>query len=92
MAVPALIYLGFCVVVGFLGRRRRIGMLGFFLASIVVTPLLVLLILVLTAPKRYADVEYRRSRSGRRRGDRRRAARPVVVEVDASPTNPPRAT
>jgi hypothetical protein len=47
-----LFYLFACLAVGFVGRNRRIGLLGFFLASIVLTPLITLLILVLSAPKK----------------------------------------
>ena len=51
--VPGVIfYLVACIAVAYVGRNRRIGALGFFLCSLVLTPLLILLILVLTAPKR----------------------------------------
>ena len=45
-------YLIFCLAVAFLGRARKIGALGFFIVSILVTPILGLLILVLTADRR----------------------------------------
>ena len=45
-------YLIFCLAVAFLGRHRRIGALGFFLASLLLTPIITLLILVLTTDKR----------------------------------------
>ena len=45
-------YLLFCVAVAFLGRNRRIGALGFFIASVLLTPLLSLLILILTTDHR----------------------------------------
>ena len=51
MFIPVL-YLILCLVVAFLGRARRIGALGFFLASVLLTPLIALLILVLTADNR----------------------------------------
>jgi hypothetical protein len=44
-------------LVGYLGRRRRIGFLGFFLFSLLLTPLLCLLILLLTQEKRRHPVE-----------------------------------
>jgi hypothetical protein len=51
--LPAVIfYLVACIAVGYVGRNRRIGSLGFFLGSLLLTPLLVLLILVVTAPRR----------------------------------------
>lgn len=40
------------VLVGFLGRHRRIGFLGFFLVSLLITPLLGLLVLILSADAR----------------------------------------
>lgn len=46
------IYLVFSLAIGFLGRHRRIGSLGFFIVSILLTPILGLLILVLTTDKR----------------------------------------
>lgn len=46
------IYLVLCVVAGFFGRRRVLGALGFFLLSVIVTPLLTIIILILTAPRR----------------------------------------
>lgn len=39
------------VLVGFLGRHRRIGFVGFFLLALVFTPIVALLVLVVTAPK-----------------------------------------
>ena len=42
------IYLLLCLVVGFVGRRRKIGFLGYFLLSILVTPLIPLLFIVIT--------------------------------------------
>ncbi|MGJ4928865.1 hypothetical protein ACQR1I_05800 [Bradyrhizobium sp. HKCCYLS2038] len=49
-AAYALIYLTFCVLVGLCGTQRRLGFLATFIASIIVTPVVVLVILLLTAP------------------------------------------
>jgi hypothetical protein len=38
-------------VVGWAGRRRRVGFLGFLIVSLLVTPILGLLILFISAPK-----------------------------------------
>lgn len=46
------LYLIFCLAVAFLGRARRIGALGFFLVSLLLTPILALLILILTSDNR----------------------------------------
>jgi uncharacterized membrane protein len=43
-----LVYLALCLVVGFTGRHRRLGFLGYFLLSIVFTPIIMLLILLVT--------------------------------------------
>lgn len=43
-----LVYLGLCLVVGFTGRHRRPGFLGYFLLSIVLTPIIMLLFLLIT--------------------------------------------
>jgi hypothetical protein len=45
-------YLVFCFLVGLCGTQRRIGFFGTFLLSFVVTPLVVLVVLMVTAPKR----------------------------------------
>ena len=50
MTVALIIYIVFCGIAGYAGRRRRIGFLGFFIASLLLTPLVVLAILVLTGP------------------------------------------
>ncbi len=52
MSIWAIIFLAGSVLVGYLGRDRRIGFLGFFLSSLLLTPLLTLLILILTAPRK----------------------------------------
>jgi hypothetical protein len=46
----AFIYLVFCLLTGLCGTQRRLGFFGTFLASVVVTPVVVLLILIFTAP------------------------------------------
>jgi Sec-independent protein secretion pathway component TatC len=40
------------VLVGWLGRHRRIGFLGFFIVSLLITPILGLLVLILSADDR----------------------------------------
>jgi len=44
-----LVYCLFCLLVGLIGRRRRSGFVGTALISFVVTPLLMLVVLYLTA-------------------------------------------
>ena len=50
--MPIVIYLITCLAIAFLGRYRRIGALGFFLASLLLTPVIALLILVFTTDNR----------------------------------------
>jgi hypothetical protein len=52
MAQPlaVIIYLVFCLLAGLCGIHRRMGFFGTFLISLVVTPVVVLLVLILTAP------------------------------------------
>jgi hypothetical protein len=47
-----IIYLVFCVLVGLCGTQRRIGFFGTFLLSFLFTPVVALVVLILTAPKR----------------------------------------
>jgi hypothetical protein len=54
MAVSAVVilYLVFCFLVGLCGRDRRMGFFGTFLMAFVFTPLVVLIVLLLTAASR----------------------------------------
>jgi hypothetical protein len=47
-------YLGFCVLVGLCGSQRRMGFTGTFLLSLIVTPVVALIVLLLTGPSRSA--------------------------------------
>ncbi|WJS00918.1 hypothetical protein [Roseibium aggregatum] len=47
---PLVIYLLLCVLVGYRGRDTRLGSFGCFLASVVLTPVLVFVILLLIEP------------------------------------------
>ena len=46
-----MIWMGLCMLVGFAGRKRSIGFWGFFIASIFLTPILTMLVLLVTAPR-----------------------------------------
>jgi hypothetical protein len=50
------VYLFLCVIVGVTGRRRRPGLLGYFLLSIPLTPV-VTLIFLLATQKRFLERE-----------------------------------
>lgn len=52
---PALALVGyviFCILVGICGSQRRMGFIGTFLLSFFLTPLVVLIVLLLTGPQR----------------------------------------
>ncbi len=45
------------VLIGFLGRHRKIGFLGFLIVSLLITPVLGLLVLILTGDARIGEPE-----------------------------------
>jgi hypothetical protein len=45
------IYLATSLLVGILGHGRRIGILGFFILALLLSPPIILLILIVTRPK-----------------------------------------
>lgn len=52
LSIAIVIYLIFCILAGLCGTHRRMGFFGTFLFSLVFTPVVVLLLLILTAPSR----------------------------------------
>lgn len=52
-------YLVFCVLVGLCGSQRRMGFTGTFLVSLVITPVIMLVLLLLTGPSRRAEMARR---------------------------------
>jgi ABC-type multidrug transport system permease subunit len=55
-------YLMFSVLVGLCGSQRRMGFTGTFLLSLVITPVLALVLLLITGPSRRMQLQ-RRPRS-----------------------------
>ena len=53
------VYLVFCILVGLSGSQRRMGFTGTFLLSIFITPLIALLVLLITGPSRRAEMARR---------------------------------
>ena len=47
-----LIHIIGAIVIAYLGRHRRIGFLGFLILSLLITPILAFLVLLLTTDKR----------------------------------------
>ncbi len=55
---PLVPYLIACVIVGFLGKEKRVGFWGFFLLAVFFTPVFALVVLILgMARKRNRDNE-----------------------------------
>jgi hypothetical protein len=52
-------YLVFGILVGLCGTQRRMGFTGTFLVSLLITPPIMLLILLITGPSRRAEVARR---------------------------------
>ena len=55
MAIAVVLYLIFCLLAGLAGSQRRMGFIGTFLLSLVITPLLASLLLIFTRPARERD-------------------------------------
>jgi hypothetical protein len=49
-SIAIVLYVVFCILAGFCGSYRRMGFFGTFLLSLVITPVVMLLVLILTAP------------------------------------------
>jgi hypothetical protein len=61
MAIILVLYVVFCLLAGLAGSHRRMGFFGTFLLSVVFTPVLVLLLLILTGPSRAERDRYPQS-------------------------------
>jgi hypothetical protein len=59
ITIGIIIFLVFCLLTALCGSQRRIGFLGTFIISILVTPVLMLIILLLTGPSR--GIEWHRN-------------------------------
>jgi len=57
ITIGVIVYLIFCLLVGLCGSQRRVGFLGTFIISIFITPVVMLVVLLLTGPPR--DIEWR---------------------------------
>lgn len=52
MTLSIIAYLILCLIVGIYGSKRDFGFYGFFIASIVFTPLIVFAVLLLSKPEK----------------------------------------
>jgi hypothetical protein len=48
--IAVILYLVFCLLTALCGTQRRIGFFGTFIISFLVSPVVVLLVLIITAP------------------------------------------
>jgi hypothetical protein len=54
-AIAIIVYVLFCILVGICGSQRRMGFIGTFILSFFLTPLVILIILLLTGPSQRAE-------------------------------------
>ena len=52
-------YIVFCILVGLCGSQRRMGFTGTFLLSVAVTPVIGLILILITGPSRRAEMARR---------------------------------
>ena len=52
VTIGVILYLVFCFLVGLCGSQRRIGFFGTFIISVFITPVVMLIVLLLTGPTR----------------------------------------
>ena len=50
ITIAVLLYLAFSILVGLAGSQRRMGFTGTFILSLLLTPVVVLVVLLLTGP------------------------------------------
>ena len=53
------VYIVFCILVGLAGSQRRMGFTGTFLLSLFITPVISLLVQLITGPSRRAEMARR---------------------------------
>jgi uncharacterized membrane protein len=59
LAVVVIIYVVFCILTGLCGSHRRMGFFGTFLMSLFLTPIVMLIVLKLTAPSERVEWRHR---------------------------------
>jgi FtsH-binding integral membrane protein len=58
-AVAVILYVVFAILVGLCGSQRRMGFIGTFIVSLLFTPVIVLIVLLLTGPSQRVIVHRR---------------------------------
>jgi uncharacterized membrane protein len=59
VAVAVIIYIVFCILTGLCGSQRRMGFFGTFIMSLFITPIVMLIVLKLTAPSERVEWRHR---------------------------------
>lgn len=50
--VAIAVYLTLAMLIGFLGRRRKLGAWGYFFGSLVLTPIIGIMLLMMSSPRK----------------------------------------
>ena len=58
-SIAVILYVVFAILVGLCGSQRRMGFIGTFIVSLLFTPVIVLIVLLLTGPSQRAIVHRR---------------------------------
>jgi hypothetical protein len=58
-SIAVILYVVFAILVGLCGSQRRMGFIGTFIVSLLFTPVIVLIVLLLTGPSQRAIVQRR---------------------------------
>src|SRR5262249_27342961 len=59
VALVVIIYIVFCILTGLCGSQRRMGFFGTFIMSLFITPIVMLIVLKLTAPSERVEWRHR---------------------------------
>ena len=59
ISIAVALYVIFAILVGICGSRRRMGFVGTFILSLLLTPILMLVVLMITGPAATAGVKRR---------------------------------
>jgi peptidoglycan/LPS O-acetylase OafA/YrhL len=54
-SIAVIMYIVFCLLVALCGSQRRMGFIGTFIVSLLITPVVALIVLLLTGPSQRAE-------------------------------------
>jgi len=64
IGVAVVLYVVFSILTGLCGSKRRLGFIGTFIFSLLLTPLVVLVVLMLTGPSKEVECHPRTTERG----------------------------